>query len=206
MHCYFLTSASPSTPILYHVDELRTGRSYATRLVRAVQTGKTIFILLCSFQKPEIWQPTYQWSMPVVPPPEQCEPEEFRYHRIASQEGIDPKMKEYYLKIAFCILGYLSDFHFISTAPRILGLNRFGKGPKGLSMISSLDHSIYFYDNNFDCADWLLYVMLSPRIGSGRGVMHGRLYTRSGNLVAVTSQEGVVRADIRDPSIGEAKL
>ncbi|KAL4268034.1 C/M/P thioester hydrolase family protein [Pleurotus pulmonarius] len=238
MHCYFLASASPSTPILYHVEDMRTGRSYASRLVKAVQTGQTIFILVCSFQKPEPWQPSYQLPMPTVPEPLKCESEEVRYERLATQEGIHPRLKQYYLSCATerakspidiriardhkgvevhmywmqarniphydapfqkCILGYLSDFHFISTAPRILGLKRFGKGPTGLAMLSSLDHSIYFYDNDFDCGDWLLYVMDSPRIGSGRGIMHGLLYSRSGKIVAVTSQEGVVRADIREP-------
>ncbi|KAL0950837.1 hypothetical protein HGRIS_007598 [Hohenbuehelia grisea] len=108
-----------------------------------------------------------------------------------------------------CILSYLSDMHFIGTAPRILGLKRFGKGPDAQSMLSTIDHSIYFYDNDFDCGDWLLYVIMSPRTGSGRGVMHGRLYTRDGTLVAVTCQEGVVRADRRNPKSEpkpEAKL
>ncbi|EDR16058.1 uncharacterized protein LACBIDRAFT_301764 [Laccaria bicolor S238N-H82] len=44
--------------------------------------------------------------------------------------------------------------------------------------------------------------MQSPRSGSGSGVVHGRLYTRDGTLVAVTSQEGVVRADVRGPDEG----
>jgi len=98
-----------------------------------------------------------------------------------------------------CILSYISDLHFISTASQIMGLKRFGKGPDSLSMTSTLDHSIYFYNNDFDCGDWLLHVMISPRTGSGRGIMHGRMYTRDGTLVAVTSQEGVVRANIRGP-------
>ncbi|KIM48384.1 hypothetical protein M413DRAFT_62718 [Hebeloma cylindrosporum] len=47
-----------------------------------------------------------------------------------------------------------------------------------------------------------------PRGGSGRGIVHGRMFTRSGTLVAVTTQEGVVRADIRGPAppITPAKL
>lgn len=74
LQCYFLLSASPAIPILYHVDRVRDGRTYATRAVRAVQNGRTVFVMLCSFQKPELDQPTYQWAMPLnVPRPEDCE-------------------------------------------------------------------------------------------------------------------------------------
>jgi acyl-CoA thioesterase II len=98
-----------------------------------------------------------------------------------------------------CIIAYLSDFYFIGVGSHTLGLKLYSKGPDALAMSSTLDHSIYFYDDNFDCGDWLLYVMTSPRTASGRGVVQGRLYTRSGSLVAVTSQEGVIRAD-RQPA------
>ncbi|KAG8683921.1 hypothetical protein FRC09_015725 [Ceratobasidium sp. 395] len=95
-----------------------------------------------------------------------------------------------------CILAYLSDLNFIGTAARTLKLHSGAEHPHRLGMISSLDHSIWFYDHDFDCGDWLLYVMVSPRTGLGRGVVHGRLYTQQGNLIAVLTQEGVVRADL----------
>jgi len=80
-----------------------------------------------------------------------------------------------------------------------MGLRWYGEGPDAVGMTSTIDHSIYFYNDDFDCGDWLLHVMVSPRTGSGRGTMYGRMYTRDGILVAVTSQEGVVRANIRGP-------
>jgi len=95
-----------------------------------------------------------------------------------------------------CILSYMSDMNFIPVAPTTLGLRRFSKGPGALSMTSSLDHSIFFYSDAFDCSDWLLYVISSPRTGSGRGYVQGRMYTRDGLLVAMMTQEGVVRSDI----------
>lgn len=243
MHCYFLLSASPSTPIIYHVDRIRQGRSYVTRSVKAVQNGQTVFILMCSFQKPEPWQPFHQWPMPAVPVPEDCDLEETRYLRLIDSEETSPRLKQLYqanlserlrspiaIKRARehdisedgtvrymywmqardipkyeapfqkCILSYISDLYFISTASRVMGLKRFEKGPDAVSMTSSLDHSIYFYNNDFDCGDWLLHVMVSPRTGSGRGIIQGRMYTRDGTLVAVTTQEGVVRANIRGPN------
>jgi acyl-CoA thioesterase II len=79
--CYFLTSASPATPIIYYVEKLRQGKTYVTCAVKAVQKGSMIFTLMCSFQKPEFWQPSSQWSMPTVPPPEACLLEEVRLRK-----------------------------------------------------------------------------------------------------------------------------
>jgi len=61
-----------------------------------------------------------------------------------------------------------------------------------------------------------------PRAGSGRGIVHGRvsdymivnrsmspnkfqMFTRDGKLIAVLSQEGVARANIRGPDEGTGK-
>ncbi|KAJ6574785.1 thioesterase-like superfamily-domain-containing protein [Mycena capillaripes] len=268
LHCYFLSSASASTPIIYFVERLRDGRSYLTRSVKALQNGRAIFMMLCSFQKPEPWQPERAWRMPIVPSPDECRLEEERYAALSRQDGVHPKIQQIYrefigvrvggaytncdltfliscaqerqrspiaIKLAVekdmsisgmtrimywmqardipeyaapfqkCILGYISDLNLLTAASQALGLQRFGKGPNATSMTSTIDHSICFYDDTFDCGDWLLYVMASPAAGSGRGMVYGQLYTRAGKLVATTTQEGVVRADRRGPE-AEAKL
>lgn len=51
-HCYFLLPALVSPPIEYHVDRIRDGRSYANRIVKAVQNGRAIFILSASYALP----------------------------------------------------------------------------------------------------------------------------------------------------------
>ena len=53
-HCYFLLAADASIPIDYQVERLRDGKSYATRLVRAQQNQKVVFVLLASFALPPI--------------------------------------------------------------------------------------------------------------------------------------------------------
>ncbi|KAF9056639.1 HotDog domain-containing protein [Panaeolus papilionaceus] len=93
LHCYFLLSASSTTPIIYHVERLRDGKSYATRSVKAVQNGRIVFIMLCSFQKPEPWQPSHQWTMPDVQPPEQCEDEENSYMRVINNPQASPELR-----------------------------------------------------------------------------------------------------------------
>ncbi|KAF8610478.1 thioesterase II [Ceratobasidium sp. AG-I] len=239
LHCYFLLSADASIPIIYYVESLRDGRTYCTRTVKAAQNGRWIFMLTCSFQRPEYGQPSHSLPMPRhVPIPDDCPNQEDIFLKQSEKPGISddtrdmfrqyvqerkrspieikpassitttdglvqnmfwmrarnvPKFDEPFQK---CILAYMSDLNFIGTAARTLNLNSGSKPPRRLGMISSLDHTIWYYDHEFDCADWLLFVMVSPRTGMGRGVVQGRIYTQQGTLVAVLAQEGVVRADL----------
>lgn len=39
-----------AVPIIYQVDRVRDGKSFATRRVEAIQKGKVVFSLLASFQ------------------------------------------------------------------------------------------------------------------------------------------------------------
>lgn len=94
--CYFLDSASPATPIVYYVERLRQGRSYVACSVKAVQNGSIIFILMCSFQKPEPWQPSHHWKMPDVPGPDECELEEDRYALALKQDNLPPAMRDFF--------------------------------------------------------------------------------------------------------------
>jgi len=103
-----------------------------------------------------------------------------------------PKLDAHYQK---CILAYLSDLNLIGTAIRMLNASTEGEEYRA-SMTSSLDHSIWYYDHDFDCGNWLLYAMQSPRVGSGRGVVHGQIYTQKGVLVAVVTQEAVARVHL----------
>jgi len=69
MHAYFLRLGDPKVPVVYDVDRIRDGRSFATRRVVAIQHGQAIFNLAASFHVPE---PGYEHSdeMPDVPAPE----------------------------------------------------------------------------------------------------------------------------------------
>jgi len=82
---YFILNASPASPIYYNVDRVRDGRSYVTRAVRAVQGGRANFILICSYQRPEPWQPSYQSPMPPnLPSPEECTDDAVLYRERAA--------------------------------------------------------------------------------------------------------------------------
>jgi acyl-CoA thioesterase 8 len=100
-HCYFLLAGSSELPILFHVEKVRDGRSFATRTVQARQKGRCIFTTTISFVRPSSSgpadrqvshaspMPVGEGGHPLVPPPDDFadEPEllnqgPFQGHRI----------------------------------------------------------------------------------------------------------------------------
>ncbi|WWD19170.1 acyl-CoA thioesterase II [Kwoniella shandongensis] len=318
-HCYFLLPAHAQPTIEYRVEKLRDGKSYASRLVRAWQGDREVFVLLASYTLPPTILPSglgnrvaeteneakddglkvsnsLRFSSPpsttssatvknVTPasspiedrrtskressssnnnnpgfqekyqvpfaedllPWEECEEEAVRWQKWMDERGdkfkgntktfleeyirerrespvsiaraltrehdisanhhvrmswlrarLDPSEKPNEETVK-AMIAYMTDFQFIGTASRSVGLHQ-SSTPR-LGMLASLDHSIHFYPfpSNFDPSAPLLHVMESQvvDVASGRGTVKGYVYTQDGVLVAVTSQEGVVRADLR---------
>jgi acyl-CoA thioesterase-2 len=69
LHAYFVRPGDPSVPILYDVENIRDGGSFATRRVVAIQHGKPIYFMTVSFQDDEDGF-EHQAPMPDVPQPE----------------------------------------------------------------------------------------------------------------------------------------
>src|SRR3990172_3430643 len=87
-----------------------------------------------------------------------------------------------------CVLAYASDFTLLDTA--LIAHGRFVFDPT--LMLASLDHAIWFH-RRFRVDDWLLYSQDSPSSAGSRAFCRGTLFTRAGELVASTAQEGLVR-------------
>ncbi|MBL4786773.1 MAG: acyl-CoA thioesterase II [Cohaesibacteraceae bacterium] len=68
LHGYFMRPGDPSVPIIYEVDRIRDGRSFATRRVVAIQHGHAIFSMSASFHVLEEGL-SHQIDMPDVPGP-----------------------------------------------------------------------------------------------------------------------------------------
>ncbi len=68
-HCYFLRPGDVTCPIVYDAENIRDGKSFSTRRVRAIQHGKTVFYLTASFQRSEEGF-EHQDEMPDVPGPD----------------------------------------------------------------------------------------------------------------------------------------
>jgi acyl-CoA thioesterase-2 len=127
-------------------------------------------------------------------------PFEFRAIRGSNPDDCTPKppFKELWFKLHGdlqydprmnrALLAYVSDFHLVGTATLPHGISWI----HGNLMIASLDHAMWFH-REFRLDDWLLYTCDSPSTSGGRGLARGMIYDRSGQLVASTAQEGVIR-------------
>jgi len=69
LHAYFLLAGDPKVPIIYEVDRIRDGKSFATRRVVAIQHGHAIFTMAVSFHTDEAGF-EHQVKMPDVPHPD----------------------------------------------------------------------------------------------------------------------------------------
>lgn len=58
--------------------------------------------------------------------------------------------------------------------------------------IASLDHAMWLH-TDFEVDDWLYYEITSPRSAYARGFCQGHFYNINGQMVASTSQEGLLR-------------
>ncbi len=69
LHGYFILPGDPKVPIIYDVEQARDGRSFTTRRVKAIQHGRSIFVMSASFHADEPGL-EHQATMPDVPAPE----------------------------------------------------------------------------------------------------------------------------------------
>ncbi|GAA5135935.1 acyl-CoA thioesterase II [Thalassotalea piscium] len=92
------------------------------------------------------------------------------------------------LRVHNYMLAYTSDFHFLPTALFTHGVSYWQPN----FQLATIDHSMWFH-RPFKMDDWLLYVIESPTSVGGRALVRGQIYARTGELVASTMQEGVMR-------------
>ncbi|MCL9776099.1 acyl-CoA thioesterase II [Vibrio methylphosphonaticus] len=90
-HSYFLYPGDAEKPIIYDVENLRDGKSFSTRRVKAIQNGRPIFYLTASYHghAPGF---EHQTEMPVVDGPENYVSESELAARIA--DFLPPKIRE----------------------------------------------------------------------------------------------------------------
>ncbi len=221
LHAYFLRPGDPAVPILYDVDRIRDGRTFTTRRVVAIQHGRAIFNLHCSFHRGEEEGLEHQDAPPVVPPPEALDalpaedvaagiPERFHH-----AEGLEirfitelpwsrgagsetARREQLWFRFAQPLradpLIHAAVVTFCSDITLVdTVLQRHGFSPWDEEFIgASLDHCMWFH-RPFRADEWLLYDLHSPTAGGARGFSLGTLYARDGALVASVAQEGLLR-------------
>jgi acyl-CoA thioesterase II len=103
------------------------------------------------------------------------------WFRVSAPIGDEPDLHR-------AIVAYASDMQLLGTCTLPHGLSWM----KGEIMTASLDHAIWFH-GDMRADEWLLYACDSPWSGRGRGMNHGKIFTRDGRLVASVAQEGLLR-------------
>ncbi|MVU83247.1 acyl-CoA thioesterase II [Nocardia sp. ET3-3] len=222
INAHFVRGGDPKQPIEYHVDRHRDGRSIANRTVTAYQDGQELFVMLAAFQDwgkgLEHGAP-----LPDVPGPEDLprveesfvgmedklqmfinapHPIEMRYTNdpawILKGKGESLDYNRVWMRadgalpddplIHVAMLAYSSDTTVLDSIVTTHGLSW------GWDRIiaATVNHSIWFH-RPFRFDDWALYATESPVAAGSRGLARGHFYSRTGELLATTVQEGVIR-------------
>ena len=223
LHAYFLRPGDPTVPILYEVDRIRDGRSFATRRVVAIQHGRAIFNLAASFHIDEPG-PEHQVPMPDVPDPESLPTFKERmepykdmlgdwYERERPMDGRHitktpleraaneplPPRQQLWIKAN----GQLPDdplLHACIVAYEsdftLLDTALLPIGIRSWNDGTTMMASLdhaMWFHRPFRADDWLLYDQDSPNAYGARGFARGQIFTRDGRLVVSVVQEGLIR-------------
>lgn len=113
--------------------------------------------------------------------PEKLEPKRYVWIKANGELPDDQRVHQY-------LLAYASDFNFLPTALQPHG--RSFADPK--MQMATIDHAMWFH-RPFRMDDWLLYAIDSPSASNARGFVRGEIFNRQGELVASSTQEGLLR-------------
>ena len=94
LHTYFLRPGDAKRSIIYKVKRDRDGAAFKTRSVLALQNGKMIFMMICSFQKPEPGL-EFQVTMPSEPAPDTLKSEEQKLKEWLERPNLNEKFKQW---------------------------------------------------------------------------------------------------------------
>lgn len=221
LHSYFLLPGDYQVPIIYDVERIRDGRSFATRRVVARQHGRPIYYQTLDFQRAEEGF-EHQDQMPSVGSPadgfdlvdlmrargnaeadalgKEWAALDVRYlgnSRIGlTPDPQHPAQARMWIRINGELgddpLVHLAAFTYASDVS-LLGasLTAHDASPSRTQM-ASLDHTIWFHQP-FRADAWWLYDQWSPSASGGRGLSLGRIFAEEGTLVATVGQEGLIR-------------
>jgi acyl-CoA thioesterase II len=223
LHSYFLRPGDTAVPIVYDVEQLRDGRSFATRRVVARQHGRPIFFLTANFQREEEGF-EHQDVMPDVAPPEEgldfaelarsrggAESDAFvrewaaldvRYignsRRGLAEDPDHPAKAQLWIRVN----GELSDdpVEHLATFTYASDMTLLGATlvPHGVNISTpglqpASLDHAVWFHRPFRADEWWLYDQYSPSASGARGLALARVFTQDGRLVATVAQEGLIR-------------
>lgn len=221
LHGYFLRAGSSDTPVIYDVENVRDGRSFSSRRVLARQFGRPIFNMSASFHADEAGY-AHQLPYPEhIPTPDEIAEKNnatqmtettfdkqssitpFHFlpvdQSLFSKGVIDPPHGFFWLKAKdklpdnpiahFCSLAFASDIGLLATALLPHDATIFDDN----LVVASIDHAMWFHRKDFRADEWLLCQTFSPWAGNARGFAQAYIFNMDKQLVATTTQEGLIR-------------
>ncbi|RHW24445.1 acyl-CoA thioesterase II [Nocardioides immobilis] len=223
LHSYFLLPGDYNVPIIYDVERIRDGKSFATRRVLARQHGRPIYYQSLNFQRAEDGF-EHQDVMPQVKTPD----EGLNLFDLMEEHGSDdglgkewaamdvrwlgnsrhgldpdpmhPSRTQLWIRIDGRLsddpLEHLATFTYASDVSLLGAALAAHEADPTTVQMASLDHTIWFH-RPFRADEWWLYDQWSPSAGGARGLSLGRVFTQDGTLVATTAQEGLIRPRTR---------
>ena len=177
------------------------------RRILVTQRGEAIFNMDASFQVVESGL-DHQADMPdLTPPPEEKIPSALfdapfvtwrhEFRRLQSETPQPPEQFVWFKPtgcapsehlVAASLLVFESDNVLIGTAR----LPHRGRFEREHMQVASLDHAMWFH-RPIELNQWLLYAIDSPSASHARGFARGNIFSQSGELLASTAQEGLIR-------------
>jgi len=214
-HSYFLKAVNDEIPLIWKVEEVSSGKSFAARNILASQNGVVVFAAMVSLTTKNSTTKTShknstQMDYSIAPgktvltqnlsgvPLTYVASPVFLYLRFYEKQmekdtyafqvrwGIknDPnyhqELKNITPEFKFVGLTALTDWAIIECLVEHLGLNI---SPQ---FDTSLDHSVYFHEDDFDIDQWFLYVFKFKWIGNNRLLFKADMYTEDNNKHVVS--------------------
>jgi len=224
LHAYFMRPGDDTQPIHFSVEKMRDGRSFSTRRAHAIQNGRPILSMSCSFQEPSGGL-DHQDEMPDVPGPDgipsladtfggidhpgaqhMVDGRPIEQRHVEGNLFLAPGEEEVAQQSVWIkAIGQLPDDPLLHAAVLAYAsdyallepvLRRHGRQWVGGGLnVASLDHAMWFH-RPVRADEWVLYSQQSPSAQGGRGLGMGRMFAADGSLVASVAQEGMLR--VRD--------
>jgi acyl-CoA thioesterase II len=218
MQLYFLRRGDARYPVDFEVTALHDGGTFSARRVIARQFGAALLEGIASFSA-SVESHVYQQPSPNLPPPETVptlaeqlvdyagerdgwwvrqQPIEMRYVDPSARLALDmadppPASIRMWWRpngvvpsdpiIADCLAVYLSGRTLLESAMIARRTTPLGPGYSAL-----MNHAVWFHHTP-DLSDWLLYEQHSPSGTGGRGLSHGNMFNRTGELVCTLTVE-----------------
>lgn len=202
LHGYFLRRGDPHSPVVFMVDRDRDGRSFSVRRVAAMQSGEVIWDMACSFCEPVDGPGYTPESRPGMAKPEDSPLDQRGFSSLIEIRN-PPRpdggasrpdsLDRCWIRVVVpvpddpvlhaCLLTFTSDVSAGFGDLLIEGLPPFGP---------SIDHAMWFH-GTANTEDWILFDCTPMKVGSHRGVYQGAAHDVHGNLVAMLTQEMLLR-------------